>query len=65
LIKLPVLNLGQSDFFCTNTNPMKLGFHLLVLLLLLIDLPSFGQSETFDITTYTPPKGWKKEQKDF
>jgi len=25
--------------------------------------PVFGQTETFDITTYTPPKDWKKEAK--
>ena len=22
---------------------------------------SFAQRETFDLTTYTPPKGWKKQ----
>jgi len=37
-------------------------------IVLLLALASMGkglmaQTETFDITTYTPPKGWKKEMK--
>jgi hypothetical protein len=36
---------------------------LLLLLLCIVVKLSFAQKETFDITTYTSPKGWNKEEK--
>ncbi|MBL7872951.1 MAG: hypothetical protein JNM78_15145 [Cyclobacteriaceae bacterium] len=42
---------------------MKKLFSLYVIFLIAIQ--SFGQIQTFDIVTYTPPVGWNKEIKDF
>lgn len=36
--------------------------HLVILLLISTGL--FAQTETFDLATFTPPKGWKKETKE-
>lgn len=44
---------------------MNLNALLSLVMLLLIGFTGFGQTETFDLATYVPPKGWKKEQKDF
>lgn len=41
------------------------SFFTLIALLFCVCAIGFGQTETFDLATYTPPKGWKKEQKDF
>ena len=30
----------------------------------LLVLTMVGQQQTFDLVTYTPPKGWKKEEKE-
>jgi hypothetical protein len=38
--------------------------HPILILLTLICTAAFAQKESFDITTYTPPKGWKKEAKE-
>ncbi len=44
---------------------MKKQINLFVqfFLCLLISVETFSQTETFDIITYTPPEGWKKEVK--
>ena len=34
---------------------------VIVFLFLLMGTNCFSQKETFDIATYTPPKGWKKD----
>ena len=45
--------------FFKNKIIMKYIFSLLLILFSAANL--FSQNETFDLTTYTPPKGWKKE----
>lgn len=41
----------------------KMKKTILLLALAVMGTGVMAQSETFDITTYTPPKGWKKEMK--
>ncbi len=43
----------------------KLNDHVAKLLFcLIISVPAFSQTETFDIVTYHPPKDWKKDARD-
>lgn len=38
---------------------------VLLLLLGLLTLSAFAQRQTFDITSFTPPSGWKNETTDY
>lgn len=46
----------DNSFPTMHTKPK-----LLLILLVLISQAVFSQSETFDLVTFTPPAGWKKE----
>ena len=37
----------------------------ILFIVLMVVINSFGQTQTFDIVTYTAPKGWSEEIKDF